>query len=131
MAAGGLVTRPALLFALVALGGAAGSCARFALTRALSAQAAWPVGTFVVNMTGCLAFGLIAGLLGTRLGDPLRALLLVGVLGGYTTFSSFSAEALALLRTRPLEAAAYAASSVALGVLAAWAGDRMGSALAR
>jgi len=92
---------------------------------------AWPVGTFIVNLSGCLAFGLVAGLLGPRLSESLRALLLVGVLGGYTTFSSFSAETLTLLRTRPLVAAAYAASSVALGVLAAWVGERAGAALAR
>jgi CrcB protein len=81
----------------------------------------FPWGTFVVNASGCLAIGVVATLLEERslLGPTWRLFLLVGVLGGYTTFSSFGLETLRLLESGDwLRAAANAAGSVVLGIAA-------------
>jgi protein CrcB len=66
----------------------------------------FPYGTFVVNVTGCAVFGLLAGLANERgmMGVEGRAFLLIGVLGGYTTFSTFGFETFELLRTRKEQA---------------------------
>ena len=60
----------------------------------------FPIGTLVVNLTGCLAIGILAELADVRgvLSPQVRALLVVGVLGGYTTFSAFANESLNLFR---------------------------------
>jgi CrcB protein len=87
---------------LVGLGGALGSMARYGMNQA---AALWlppgvPYATFLVNAIGCGVFGVLAGL-GERTGamtPPLRAFCLVGVLGGFTTFSSYSYESFALAR---------------------------------
>ena len=92
----------------VALGGALGSVARYALSgiavRWLGA--AFPYGTLFVNATGSFAIGLLAALVAAdgrpSLGADARAFLLVGVLGGFTTFSSFSLETLNLARSGAL-----------------------------
>jgi len=92
----------------VALGGALGSVARYALSgiavRWLGA--AFPYGTLFVNVTGSFAIGLLAALVAAdgrpQLGADARAFLLVGVLGGFTTFSSFSLETLNLARSGAL-----------------------------
>ena len=87
---------------LVALGGALGSAARYGLTQAagLWLPAGFPFGTFVVNAVGCAAFGAIAGVAEARglLTPELRAFWLAGVLGGFTTFSSYAFESFALAR---------------------------------
>ena len=88
---------------LVGLGGALGSMARYGITQAagLWLPAAFPFGTFIVNAVGCLAFGAIAGI-GERSGvmtPALRVFCLTGVLGGLTTFSSYSYESFALARS--------------------------------
>ena len=87
---------------LVALGGAFGSVARYALsTFVLRASGTlFPLGTFAVNLLGCLVFGVIAGAAEQRvaLTPAARAFLLVGILGGFTTFSSYAFESFALLR---------------------------------
>lgn len=86
---------------LVMLGGALGSAARY-LTGKLALAwfgPAFPWGTLAVNLIGGLAMGLVAGSL-VRLGEasePWRLLLAVGVLGGFTTFSSFSLELVTML----------------------------------
>ena len=81
---------------LVMLGGAVGAGARHLVGRAMLAALGpdYPWGTLIVNIVGGLLMGLLAGTL-TRhgpAGEPLRLLLAVGVLGGFTTFSSFSLE---------------------------------------
>ena len=105
----------------VALGGALGSVARYALSgiavRWLGA--AFPYGTLFVNVTGSFAIGLLAALVAAdgrpSLGADARAFLLVGVLGGFTTFSSFSLETLNLARSGALlPALLNVASSVVL-----------------
>ena len=113
----------------VALGGALGSVARYACS---SAAARWlgagfPYGTLFVNVAGSFAIGLLAALVASD-GRPLlsadaRAFVLVGVLGGFTTFSSFSLETLELARSGALGAAgANVALSVALCLFGAWLG---------
>jgi CrcB protein len=111
----------------VALGGAIGSAARYLLDGAVYrfVPATFPYGTFVVNMTGCLAFGLLLGLVEQRLagGTLARTFVLIGMLGGFTTFSSFTFETLQLLRDGEwLLGTVNATGQVFGGLLALWAG---------
>src|SRR5690242_2628859 len=80
-------------YLLVMLGGGAGTVARYAAASAIMARAGsrFPLGTVIVNITGCFLIGVLMTLLTERYNlDPnLRLLLVVGFLGGYTTFSSF------------------------------------------
>ena len=97
-----------MTFLWVALGGALGSVTRYALSgiavRWLGAG--FPYGTLFVNVTGSFTIGLLAALAAAdgrpSLGADARAFLLVGVLGGFTTFSSFSLETLNLARSGAL-----------------------------
>ena len=114
----------------VALGGAVGAVSRFAVAQWTGARWGWtfPWGTLAVNLTGSLAIGLVMTLLLARGADPTYRLLLVtGFLGGYTTFSAFTFETLALLAARRWEAAAlYIGANVALGLLATALGLGLG-----
>jgi len=85
----------------------------------------FPVGTLVVNVSGCFLIGLLGGLVETRqlLGPDLRVFLLIGVLGGFTTFSSFAYETLALTRDAEFSRALLnIGAQVVLGLGAAWLG---------
>ncbi len=115
------------LILAVAVGGAAGTLVRFATGTWIAAN--WPqhfsLGTFLVNIVGCLLIGLLYGffLMRPELPIELRAGLIVGFLGGLTTFSSFSLDTLRLLESGQLPLAlGYAALSVFGGLLATWAG---------
>ena len=121
----------------VALGGALGSVARFACS-GLAVRwfgAHFPWGTLFVNVTGSLAIGVLAAL--ATGGRPLvagdaRAFLIVGVLGGFTTFSSFSLETLTLARGGQLGAAgANVALSLIACLVAVWIGFATTAALSR
>lgn len=110
--------------ALIFLGGGIGASLRHLLggaAQVLSRSATFPWGTFAVNVSGCFVIGLLAQLSESR-GVPsgqARTFLFVGVLGGYTTFSSFGSETLNLLRGgEALAAAANAGGQLALGLLA-------------
>jgi len=112
---------------VVALGGAAGSLLRYLVAGAV--QPAWwpgfPFGIFVVNITGGLAMGLITALAALKLNltPEMRAFLTTGVLGGYTTFSTFSLDSAMLMeRGAYAQAGAYVIDSVILSVLALFAG---------
>ena len=109
----------------VALGGAIGAVARFAtqagLARVLGAGFPW--GTFAVNVLGSFVMGALFVVLAERGGGRLSPLLLSGVLGGFTTFSAFSLDALRLfVRAQPGAAALYVLGSVGLSLLAVTAG---------
>jgi CrcB protein len=92
----------------------------------------FPLGTLVVNVSGSLIMGLLYVLLFERLdvGAEWRAALLIGVLGAYTTFSTFSIETLNLLEAgEVLKAGLNVILSVSLCLLACWAGMVAGRAL--
>ena len=121
---------------LVALGGAAGSVARYLLSKAIqdTAATAFPWGTMAVKVAGCPLIGLFYGLSSgdrARLGADLKLMLTVGFCGGFTTFSTFANESLTLAKTGDaLLSAAYIGSSVALGMLAVMAGAQLAKAFA-
>jgi len=106
----------------VALGGAIGSLIRVLVQSLLSAWSTqFPWGTFACNSFGSFAIGLLAaGLAPLPSDSPWRLLLMAGLLGGFTTFSSFSLENLNLIRQGQIKLALlYAFGSLAIGVLAA------------
>lgn len=124
----------ALRLLLIGVGGGVGSILRALLALAITQRVGgtFPIATLTINVTGCLLIGLLSSLIGSRWGDDqhLRAALLVGLLGGYTTFSTFGFETVTLLREQmPLQAAGYVALSVFVGVLAVWVGQRAGDAM--
>ena len=105
----------------VALGGALGSLARWGLSGAVQrwTGAAFPWGTFAVNLAGSLLIGVVTALALERalVPPPARLFLVTGVLGGFTTFSALSYETFALLRDGQWPAAAgYALGSLVTGV---------------
>jgi CrcB protein len=119
-----------MMYLWVALGGALGSVARYAcsLGAARWLGSAFPWGTLLVNVAGSFAIGLLAALFvaadGRLLVSPeARAFVAVGILGGFTTFSSFSVETLNLARSGALgAAAAHAGLSLVLCLAAVWLG---------
>nr|WP_252191565.1 fluoride efflux transporter CrcB [Pseudomonas sp. MG-9] len=111
----------------VSAGGIAGTLLRFATANWVSAN--WPrhfyTATLAVNIVGCLLIGVLYGLFLIRPEVPIevRAGLIVGFLGGLTTFSSFSLDTVRLLESGQVPLAlGYAALSVFGGLLATWAG---------
>ncbi|HET6945909.1 MAG TPA: fluoride efflux transporter CrcB [Gaiellaceae bacterium] len=118
----------------VALGGALGSSARYGLDRLIERRSAavFPLSTFTVNVTGCFLIGLVSAVLVERHHLPawLRIGLVVGVVGGYTTFSTFAQEALDLNDIHHAGVAvAYVVASVGVGVAAVYAGSALGRAI--
>jgi fluoride exporter len=115
---------------LVMAGGAAGSALRYLLGRALPVSSGgWPWGTFAANVSGGLAMGLLAAWLmrAGDVGEPLRLLLGVGVLGGFTTFSAYSLEIVQMIqRGSGVMAFGYASTSVLLALAAVFAGMQAG-----
>ncbi|MBA3833250.1 MAG: fluoride efflux transporter CrcB [Chthoniobacterales bacterium] len=113
----------------VGLGGAIGSAARFWISGiiALRYGQTFPFGTLAVNVTGCFIIGLFAALTdpeGRFLASPsFREFFMIGICGGYTTFSSFSLQSLALVQEGEwLRAGANAVASFALCLVAVWLG---------
>jgi CrcB protein len=113
---------------LVGCGGFVGAVLRYGvggLVHRSAALAGFPFGTLVVNVTGCLLIGAAAATVETRqlLRPEARLFLMVGVLGGYTTFSTFGYETFVLLREGGYgQAAANAVGQVLLGLFGVWAG---------
>jgi CrcB protein len=109
----------------IALGGAAGSLARYGLGGlAQRVSAEFPYGTLTINVLGSLLLGFfVRWLLSTTASPELRAGLTIGFCGGFTTFSTFSYEVARLLESGSYaRAGAYAAASVGLSLLAVFAG---------
>ena len=112
----------------VGTGGFLGAIFRFALSGAvhrLVPMSTFPWGTLAVNTLGCLLIGFLAGLAESRqvIGPELRLFLLIGLLGGFTTFSTFSFETMALIRSAThLQAMMNIALQVTLCLVAVWGG---------
>ncbi|WP_297168156.1 fluoride efflux transporter CrcB [uncultured Porphyromonas sp.] len=108
---------------LVALGGALGSAMRY-LTAILLARhytGSIPLATLVVNVLGCFLIGLLIGLCSET--TYLRLLFITGFCGGFTTFSTFTAESYVMFREGAYGLALlYIAGSVLIGLLALWVG---------
>ena len=113
----------------VAVGGALGSMARHAVNH-VAGQTRFPVGTAIVNLAGCFIIGLLAGLLASgRIVGPRywREFVFVGLLGGFTTFSTFGLDTFLLTRTHSAGLAALnIAAQVIGGLLVLWIGYRLG-----
>jgi len=119
--------------ALVGSGGFAGAILRYALgglVHRAAPMTTFPLGTLAVNLAGCLSIGVLAGMADSRqlLGPEARTFALIGLLGGFTTFSTFGYETLALVR-----AAEYARASanvclhLILGLGLVWLGFSLAS----
>ncbi|MBL0169466.1 MAG: fluoride efflux transporter CrcB [Gemmatimonadaceae bacterium] len=116
----------------IAIGGAAGSVSRYALSMWLTrAHGHFPLGTFVINISGSFLIALFARVYSTPDSNPImRAALTIGFCGGFTTFSTFSAEFVTLMQEgRTSRAVLYALASVLTGVLAVVAGLAVGNRL--
>ncbi len=112
---------------LVAAGGALGSVLRYLVGfwTLRSFGPSFPWGTLTVNITGSFLIGVFAEVITRKLGASaeMRVFLITGILGGYTTFSAFSLDAITLFeRGEPVTALIYVASSVLLSALAVFAG---------
>ena len=116
---------------LVAAGGAIGASLRHLVSRAALAlaPATFPWGTWFINITGCFAIGIVAGLASAgTLSPSARLFVATGILGGFTTFSAFGLEGHTLLIEGRVPAAlAYVLGQVVLGIL----GVSLGIALSR
>ncbi len=114
----------------VAAGGAIGAMARWLIERGtIGLFDAEPIATLLVNVIGCLLMGvLVARVLSGVVRWPLaRPFLGAGVLGGFTTFSAYSADAVVLARDgSPIVAGAYLVGTLALCLAAVWVGGRLG-----
>lgn len=121
-----ILGEPVSVLAAVSVGGGVGGLARYAVSTAFPAPpGAFPWSTFVTNVSGCLLIGVLMVLVtevwpGRRL---LRPFLGVGVLGGYTTFSTYVLDIQTLLESqRPALALSYLAATVVAGLSATWSG---------
>lgn len=122
-----------MLWIAIAAGGALGSVARHAVTVLVQPRfsSGFPGAIFIVNVAGCLTIGMLAGMVAAlriEMDAQLRALLVVGVLGGFTTFSSFGLDTFMMARGgHPGLAAWNAVGQTLLGLAAVWIGFALGS----
>lgn len=134
---GGEVRQGGVDYLWVGLGGFAGANARYVVGRWMVGRfgEAFPVGTMLINVTGSLLIGFVLALLlgKVSLADPTwRLLLIVGLLGGYTTFSAFAAESVRLIEDGRIAAAAtYIVGTNVLAIIACMVGLGIGRALVR
>jgi CrcB protein len=115
------------LLMIIGTGGFIGSVLRFQVGRLIQQQVSspFPYGTFIINVLGCLLIGIFYGISekGNIMSSEWRLFLTVGFCGGFTTFSAFASENIALLRDGEFFFfALYTALSVFLGLLATWLG---------
>ncbi len=117
---------------LVGIGGCLGSVFRYLLSGVVQRSlpmSEFPFGTLVVNVVGCLLIGMLHGLAETKqiIGPELRLFLMIGLLGGFTTFSTFGYETLALIRDAEVfRAMGNVVLQVVVGLTAVWLGDMLG-----
>lgn len=121
--------------AAVACGGALGAALRFSISTAVQKVArGFPAGTMLVNVLGCLLLGLLLGATedAKELSPTARSFLAVGLLGSFTTFATFSAEAIQLMRERQhAPVLIYVVGSVVLGLLCVLVGHELALKAAR
>ena len=116
---------------LVLLGGAIGTGFRYGLSSLVYSRIespTFPYANLIINVSGSFAIGVLAELFNERVlvSSAIRAALLTGLLGGYTTFSSFSYETFSLIRDGEwFRATLNAVGSVLLGLIAVWLGVRL------
>jgi fluoride exporter len=119
--------------AAVAVGGGIGSVARYLLSAAFPAGHGFPWAIFAVNVSGCLCLGALLVYL-LEVWPPrrfLRPFLAIGLIGGYTTFSTYAGDVLTLLLRHAFATAdAYALSSIVAALVAVWCGMRAARAAA-
>ena len=116
----------------IALGGAGGSVLRYLITVWMrDANGDTHVATLLINVSGCFVIGLLTRLLSVPESNPvMRAALVVGFCGGFTTFSTFSAEFVTMVQEgREARAIGYVLTSVVMGVLATVSGLLVGNRL--
>jgi len=116
--------------AAVFVGGALGALSRYGLDRLIEqhGESSFPWSTFAINVSGCVLVGFLIAAIVDRHSAPdwLRAGLIVGFCGGYTTFSTFAQETLDLIEARAVAVAVLSVSAnVLLGILAVVAGARL------
>ena len=123
-----------MILVLIALGGAVGSLLRYLIggTIQRSSASGFPIGTMFVNVAGCFLIGIfVRFLLNMQESAELRALLVIGFCGGFTTFSTFSFETVGLIEGGEYaRAATYVLGSAVLCTVATFAGMAAVSALA-
>ena len=112
---------------LIGIGGGAGSILRYLVSIYLLkySKSTLPVATLLVNILGCLAIGILLGILGKQqIQNPnIKYLLVIGFCGGFTTFSTFAAENIQLLQTGNfLTVFSYITVSILLCLIAVWLG---------
>ena len=127
-----------LAYFLIAIGSALGGMGRYFVSGVVTTLTGgtFPYGTMLVNISGCLVIGFFATLTGPDgrwlVGTPARQFVMIGLCGGYTTFSNFSLETLYLARAGEwMSATANAAGSVILCILSVWIGYIAATALNR
>jgi CrcB protein len=124
-----------MILFLIAFGGAAGSLLRYLAGGAIQrlSPSGFPVGTLFVNVVGCFLIGVfVRFLLHMQTSPGMRALLVVGFCGGFTTFATFSIETVGLIEGGEYtRAAMYIAGSVLLCIMATFAGMAAAGVIAR
>ena len=123
-----------MIYVLIAIGGAAGAVSRYAVDDSLTRLfgGAFPVGTLVVNLSGSFLLGILFALVIERstLPSDIRAPVMIGFIGAYTTFSTWMLESARLMEDGAwLLAAANLGGSVLLGLLAVFTGLAVGRAV--
>ncbi len=119
---------------LIAAGGAAGTLLRYGVSgwsQGLT-QGTFPIGTLAVNVIGCLAIGVAGAFFSSAqtVREAYRLMIMIGLLGGFTTFSSFGIETVSLIDDRQFAAALLnVLLQNGLGLLAAWLGYRGGQVI--
>ena len=119
-------------YLLIGLGGFLGSMGRYWVSVQMSDHQYFPFGTLIVNLVGCFLIGMLSALFALHILPPgSRFLLMVGLMGGFTTFSSFGLETQQLLHNgKNALAFVYAGGSIMGGIILAGTGIKLGNIIA-